>query len=75
MLSKNQEIVQKCPKINNKFKIKAEKIRNSIAHPKESLLLPINKEELFPFIQWIEELQLQLYNYIKIHHWDTTHFP
>lgn len=67
MLSKNPEIVQQCPNINSKFIKKAEKIRNSIAHPegKQSVLLPIERKELLPFIKWIEELQLQLDYYIK----------
>lgn len=62
MLRKNPQIVQECPNINSKFKKRAEKIRNSIAHPEgeESVLLPIEREELLPFIQWIEELKLQL---------------
>lgn len=69
MLRKNPEIVQQCPNINSKFKKKAEKIRNSIAHPEgeQSVLLPIKREEILPFINWIEELQLQLDDYIEIH--------
>lgn len=69
MLRKNLEIVQKCPNIDSRFNKKAEKIRNSIAHPagEESVLLPIKREEILPFINWIEELQLQLDDYIEIH--------
>ena len=45
----------------------AEKIRNSIAHPegKQSVLLPIERKELLPFIKWIEELQQQLDDYVN----------
>jgi len=69
MLRKNLEIVQKCPNIDSRFNKKAEKIRNSIAHPEgeESVLLPIKREEILPFIKWIEELQSQLNKYIEIH--------
>jgi hypothetical protein len=68
MLRKNPVIVQKWPNINSKFTNTAEKIRNSIAHAEgeeESGLLPIKREELLPFIQWAEELQLQLYELVK----------
>lgn len=66
MLRKNPAIVQKCPNINSKFTNTAEKMRNSIAHPEgeKSGLLPIKREELLPFIQWAEKLQLQLYDYV-----------
>ena len=68
MLRKNPVIIKKCPNINSKFSNTAEKIRNSIAHPegKESGLLPIKREEFLPFIQWAEEFQLQLDDYVQI---------
>ncbi|MBN1351362.1 hypothetical protein JXJ21_18235 [candidate division KSB1 bacterium] len=67
MLIKNPVIIQKCPNIKSNFTNIAEKIRNSIAHPegKESGLLPIKREELLPFIQWAEELQIQLHNHVQ----------
>jgi len=67
MLIKNPVIVRKCPNINNKFRNTAEKTRNYIAHPEgeKSELLPIKKEKLIPFIEWAEELQQQLDDYIK----------
>lgn len=67
MLRKNPEILQQCPDINSKFVKKAEKIRNSIAHPEEekSGLLPIEKEELIPFIEWAKELRQQLDDHIE----------
>jgi hypothetical protein len=77
MLRKNPVIVQKCPNINSKFINTAKEIRNSIAHAEgeeESGLLPINEEEFLPFIQWIEELQLQLDNYVQINNKDRPHF-
>jgi len=72
MLRKNPVIAQKYPNINSKFTNTAEKIRNSIAHAEgeESGLLPIKREELLPFIQWAEEFQLQLYNYVQINNRD-----
>jgi hypothetical protein len=65
ILRKNSVVIQKCPNIKSNFTNIAEKIRNSIAHPEgeKSGLLPINREELIPFMQWAEELQIQLYNY------------
>jgi len=68
MLRKDAAIVQKCPNIKNKFSNTAEKIRNYVAHPEEekSGLLPIEKEKLIPFIEWAEEFQLQLDNYVQI---------
>lgn len=68
MLRKNPVVIQKCPNIKSKFTNIAEKIRNSIAHPEgqESRLLPIKREKLLPFIQWSEELQIQLHNYITL---------
>lgn len=67
MLKRTKNIVQKCPNIKNRSQIDmVDKLRNSIAHPKEETSsLPINKEELIPFIQWVEELQKQLNSYQK----------
>lgn len=70
MFRKNPVIIQKCPNIKSNFVNTAEKIRNSTAHPdgEKSGLLPIKSEKLVPFIQWAEELQIQLYNYIQQSH-------
>ncbi len=62
MLKKDMTVVKYCPEIKNKFVNKAEVIRNDIVHPKNEILnsLPIEKEKLIPFIDWVDDLQQQL---------------
>ena len=67
MLRKDPEIIKEVPNINNRFRNKAERLRNYAAHPEgeKSGLLPIKKEKLIPFIEWAEELRQQLDDYIN----------
>jgi len=60
MLRKDPDIIQKCPNSKNDFTKIAEKIRNSVAHPRDEAGLPIERKVLLPFIQWCEELEKQL---------------
>ena len=69
IIQKNKSVLELIPSLKNKKICNiAEKLRNEIAHPgfeeRSSLLLSI--ENLLPFIEWSEQLELELQNYLKL---------